>query len=285
MSDTLPRLMPSQPSEHPTPPAPRAGRRSSARERLGFRDGDKGVHSSRTMMLAELTQALAATPAAATREEFRRHIVTENLLGKRTEINRIRADGYLHQLYGLDPTIPIYRLLRRFWEADPEGRPLLAMLCACARDPLLRAAAAGVLAVPVGEQVDPTRVVSALSTVSPRFTPKTLASMSRNVGSSFTQSGHLKGKLRKVRVRARATPTTAAFAAALGWMEGARGQFLLASPWAHLLDVNAAEMLDPLLAAARSGWIDVRAAAGVVEVRMDRLLTPAEMEWCHAQPD
>ena len=236
-------------------------------------------------MLVELTHALAATPEAGTREEFRRHIVAENLLGKRTEINRIRADAYLHQLFGLDPSLPVYRLLRRFWEADADGRPLLAMLCACARDPLLRAAGTGVLAVPIGEQVDPARVVAALSTVSPRFTAKTLASMSRNVGSSFTQSGHLRGKLRKVRVRARATPTTAAFAAALGWMEGARGQFLLASRWANLLDVNAAEMLDLLLAAARSGWIDVRSAAGVVEVRMDRLLTPAEMEWCNAQQD
>lgn len=268
---------------HPAPPRP--GLRASVRELLGFRDGDKGAHSSRTMMLAELTQALAATPEAGTREEFRRHIVTENLLGKRTEINRIRADGYLHQLYGLDPSLPVYRLLRRFWEADPDGRPLLAMLCACARDPLLRAAATGFLAVPIGEVVDHPRVVQALVAVSPRFAPTTVLSMGQNIASSFTQSGHLKGKLRKVRVRARATPTTAAFAAALGWMEGARGQFLLASRWANLLDVNPAEMLDLLLAAARSGWIDVRSAAGVVEVRMDRLLTPAEMEWCNAQQD
>lgn len=269
----------------PTTPAPRSVRRASARERLGFRDGDRGAHSSRTMMLAELGQALAGTTDAATREDFRRLIVTDNLLGKRTEINRIRADAYLHQLYGLDPSLPTYRLLRRFWDADPDARPLLAILCASARDPLLRAAGAGVLGVPVGEQVDPARVVAALSAVSPRFTAKTLASMSRNVGSSFTQSGHLQGKLRKVRVRARPTPTAAAFAAALGWMEGARGQFLLASRWTKLLDVNAPEMLELLLAAARSGWIDVRSAAGVVEVRMDRLLTPAEMEWCNAQQD
>ena len=277
--------MMSKPRTHSTRPTPHPERRVSLRERLGFRDGDKGAHSSRTMMLAELTQALAAIPEAGTREDFRRLIVAENLLGKRTESNRIRADAHLHQLYGLDPSLPVYRLLRRFWEADPDGRPLLAILCACARDPLLRAAALGVLAVPVGEQVDPGRVMAALSTVSPRFAPTTLLSMAQNIASSFTQSGHLKGKLQKVRGRARATPISAAFAAALGCMEGARGQFLLASRWANLLDVNASEMLDLLLSASRGGWIDVRAAAGVVEVRMDRLLSPAEMEWCNAQQD
>lgn len=41
------------------------GRRSldpaPARKRLGFRDGDRGVHSSRTMMLAELRALLDAS--------------------------------------------------------------------------------------------------------------------------------------------------------------------------------------------------------------------------------
>lgn len=237
------------------------------------------------MMLAELTTLLAATSPSTPRDEFRRLIVGENLLGKRTESNRIRADRYLSQLYGLDPSVPVYRIFRRLWGLDPAARPTLALLVATARDPLLRAAAPGLLAVPVGEAVDPARVASSLSSVSPRFKPNTLASMARNVGSSFTQSGHLNGALHKVRARAPATPAAATLAAALGWMEGGRGQFLLSSSWAALLDRNAAEVLDLLLAAGRAGWIDVRSAAGVVELRMERLFTPAEMELCDGQPD
>lgn len=54
------------------------------------------------MMLAELTKLLAAAPVDAGREDFRQLVLAENLLGKRTESNRIRSDGFLHQLYGLD---------------------------------------------------------------------------------------------------------------------------------------------------------------------------------------
>ena len=267
-----------------TTPA-RRRRASSPRAALGFRDGEKGAHSSRTLMLAELTQALAATTAMSTREDFRSLIVGENLLGKRTESNRIRADRYLSQLYGLDPSIPIYRIFRRLWDADAASRPLLAVLAASTRDPLLRASAPGILAIPIGEGVEPARVGEALSSVSPRFTPNTVASMARNVSSSFTQSGHLQGASSKLRSRAVGTPAAATFAAALGWMEGGRGQFLLSSFWARLLDRNAAEVLDLLLAAGRAGWIDVRSAAGVVELRMERLFTPAELELCDGQSD
>ncbi len=274
------------PTHEPAAATPARRRRaSSQRVALGFRDGEKGAHSSRTMMLAEITTLLAAAAPEAGRGDFRHLVLAENLLGKRTESNRIAADRYLSQLYGLDPSIPIYRIFRRLWDVDPPSRPLLAVLSACARDPLLRAAASGLLSVPVGEAVDPARVGESLAGISSRFKPNTLASMARNVGSSFTQSGHLTGKLRKVRSRPMATPAAATFAAALGWMEGGRGQFLLSSFWARLLDRNAAEVLDLLLAAGRAGWIDVRSAAGVVELRMERLFTPAEMELCDGQSD
>jgi hypothetical protein len=111
------------PSDHPPRPRPSPARRVSGREQLGFRDGNRGAHSSRTMMLYELTQTLAATHQEATRETFRTHIVAENLIGKRTESNRVRADGYLHQLYGLNLSVPVYRLLRRFWRLTPTGAP------------------------------------------------------------------------------------------------------------------------------------------------------------------
>ncbi|HNC99357.1 MAG TPA: hypothetical protein PKW90_24700, partial [Myxococcota bacterium] len=222
---------------------------------------------------------------ATTREDFRRLIVDENLLGKRTASNRLRADRYLSQLYGLDPTTPVYRIFRRFWDADPPARPLLAALVACARDPLFRCAAPAILAMAPGEPFSNEQLHAALANVSSSFSSTTVRSTGQNLASSFTQSGHLKGKVHKIRTRAHATPTTAAFAAALGWMQGARGLFLLSSPWAQLLDRNSAEVLDLLLAAGRSGWLDIRSAAGVVEVRMDRLLTPSEQELCHGQSD
>ena len=41
----------------------------------------------------------------------------------------------------LGDQVTLFRLLRYFWEVDSPGRPLLAFLCASARDPLLRVTA------------------------------------------------------------------------------------------------------------------------------------------------
>ena len=45
----------------------------------------------------------------------------------------------------LDPSVPLFRLLQVVWKDDPAGQPLLALLCASARDPLLRITAGPVL--------------------------------------------------------------------------------------------------------------------------------------------
>ena len=107
----------------------------AAWEELGFRFGDKGTHTSRTMMLAELTALLDARTGRATREEYRKAILEENVFGKRTAATRRLTAQRLNELYALDPEVTLFRLLRFFWQADALARPLLALLCACARDP------------------------------------------------------------------------------------------------------------------------------------------------------
>jgi len=48
----------------------------------GFRFGDKGTHTSRTIMLGELGELLEAVPASSAREAYATAIVDENVLGK-----------------------------------------------------------------------------------------------------------------------------------------------------------------------------------------------------------
>jgi hypothetical protein len=110
-----------------------------AAQAAGFRFGEKGTHTSRTMMLAELTELLAAVPANATREEYAEAIIEDNILGKQTTSTRRLTNQQLGELYGLSLTLPLFRVLRRLWDVDAPGRPLIALLCALARDPLLRA--------------------------------------------------------------------------------------------------------------------------------------------------
>src|SRR5207247_3472773 len=169
---------------------------------FGFRSGLNSVHRSRTMMLAELTALLGATRADSTPNNYVAGCIEDNVLSKRTLVTRRTTAERLRELYALDPGVTVFRLLRQFWSADPEARPLLACLCAQARDPLFRATADSVLATKAGEVV----TVDALCRLvdgqeAGRFGAKTLRSVAQNLASSWNQSGFLSGTKRKIRRR------------------------------------------------------------------------------------
>jgi hypothetical protein len=254
---------------------------SGHRERLGFRDGDKGVHSSRTFMLAELERVLAATPPDASMAEFRRVVCEDNVLGKRTATTREHTVRKLKALYGLDPAVPVYRLMRHFWDLDAEGRPLLGLLCAVARDPLLRASAGAILDLPHGAEL-PAEALE--STVRPSFSPSTRAAIASHLTSSWAMAGFLTRGAAKVRTQANATPGAAAYALALGFMEGGRGRLLLTTPWTRLLDCSPDEVVGLVQRAARRGWVEYRAAGDVVDLRVESLFTEVERGFCDGQP-
>jgi hypothetical protein len=121
---------------------PRNTDEESRLRKLGFRWGEKGTHTSRTIMLAELQALLASCEPDAFRESYISAILNDNCLGKRTVATRRLSSQRLSELYALDPDVPLFRVMRRFWYGGGNGHPLLAMLLALARDPLLRASAA-----------------------------------------------------------------------------------------------------------------------------------------------
>src|ERR1019366_3966222 len=71
-----------------------------------------------------------------------------------------------------------------------------------------------------------------------RFSNATLKSTARNINSSWTQSGHLTGRIRKVRTRAVATPGTVSLALLLGYVSGLRGESLFKSEFTRMLDCS-----------------------------------------------
>ncbi len=255
---------------------------ASDRERLGFRDGEKGIHSSRTFMFAELKLVLAGTSVDAGVADFRRAVVQENLLGKRTATNREHTVWKLKALYALDPLVPVYRVLRRLWEDDEAGQPLLALLCAVARDPLLRASVDLVLDTPTGQDITKPQWAA---TVAARFSDSTRDAIVSHLASTWVSSGFLTGRSVKTRTRPEATPGAAAYALALGYMEGSRGSLLLSTPWTRLLDRTPDGVLALVRQAARRGWVEYRAAGDVVDLRVESLFTDEERGWCDGQPD
>ena len=252
--------------------------------RFGFRSGARGTHTSRTIMLHDLETLLAAVPKGAINAEYRQAITNENVLGKKTVATRRLSRQRLSELYGLDGGIPLFRLLRFFWRHDREGRPILALLCAAARDPLLRTTAAVVLAAPVGDIVPKDSLAEVVQAEAPgRFNPSTLDKIARNAASSWTQAGHLQGHRIKHRARPKATVATVAYALVLGYLAGASGQLLLSTFWTRMLDLPADRLKTLAAEASARGWIKYRQSGSVVEVRFPALLTSEEENSRHGQ--
>lgn len=248
--------------------------RTSAMERAGFRFGARGTHGSRTIMLRELTELFAAVPPEGTRGDHTAAIVDENALGKPTYTTRLASRQRLIEMYSLDPRLSLFRVLRHLWRVDPRGRPLLAMLAALARDPLLRTTAAPILGLATGEELVRSQFAAVIrAAVGSRLNDAVLDKVARNAASSWAQSGHLQGRVRKIRRRAVPTAGAAAMALWLGHIEGRAGLSLLDSDWAAVLDSPGRTLLPLSLEAKRLGLIRVRVAGNVVEIDT-RMLDP-----------
>lgn len=246
---------------------------------FGFRAGEKGTHTSRTIMLDELTILLDCLGRDAGRADYLAAIIENNALGKQTAATRKLTAQRLTELYVLEPSVPLFRVLRRFWQDDVPGRPLLALLCACARDPLLRATAEPVLTMSSGEELSRQKITDALrSAVGGRLNDATLDKVVRNVSSSWTQSGHLQGRTRKFRQILRPTPLATAYALMLGYLEGLRGGRLFETNWTRVLDASPAELRNLAAEAKRLSGLDLKAAGDVIEVGFTMVLTPQEIK-------
>lgn len=244
-------------------------------ERLGFRFGARGTQSSRSIMLRELSELLNALPLDASRADYRTAIVEENLLAKPTHSTRLTTSWCLTQLYGLDPDVPLFRVLRRLWafeRSNSHGRPLLGLLTALARDPLLRITAGPVLVLRAGGELLRTEFAASIrQETGSRFNDAVLDKVAINAATSWTQSGHLEGRMRKMRRIVSPTPAAVALALWLGEAEGLAGLRLIDSRWAAVLDLPGGEMLEHATHASRLGLIRLRAAGNVVEVSTSAL--------------
>lgn len=214
------------------------------------------------MMLADLTTILSIGPAAR-----RPAVVEDNVLGKPSRPARIASLKRLDDLFGVLTPAPICSAFQTLWAIEPEGRPLLAILCALARDPTLRDGAAPILDASLGERVGPEAVARAFEAANPgRLGAAMAKSLSQNASSSWLQAGFLAGPIRKRRVRPIATPAAAAFAALLAGLSGWGGARLLGSRWLDVLDRPTEDRLGLLRQAEGRGLVRVRSVGDVLEI-------------------
>lgn len=230
---------------------------------VGFRRGPRGTHSSRTIMLEELSALVASKGLPA---ELRKLILDDNVLGKSTSSGRALTLQRLKELYSFDPTVPIFKVFLTLTYRDPAALPQLALLMAIARDPLLRASARPVLGLASGSQLMRDILRDAIAAaVGNRMNEAVLDKVVRNTASSWTKTGHLIGRTIKRRAHVRANLTAFAFALWLARKAGFGGWALFDNGWIAALDLEPGAARSFAERAHAAGLIGFRTIADVFE--------------------
>lgn len=241
--------------------------RMEALEQVGCKFTPGGSHSSRTIMLAEVQRVLDTVQAGSPPDSYRLAIVTHNVLGKGTDSTRRKSYRHLRELYGLSESVSLFAVLRRLYIADPQGIQLLAFLCAWSRDPLLRATTPAVSPVSEGTTVSSGDLAKAVAEAFPgQYSELNQGKIARNAASSWTQSGHLVGRARKVRRRVQPTVGSVTMALWLGDIGGFHGAACFSNPWCRVLDLSADQARNRAMEAHRHGLLTMRAVGEIVEI-------------------
>ena len=230
---------------------------------------EKGsVHVSRTMMLDELRLLFECVPEDAERLGYKEAILIHNCLNKRSIKTRQLTSQHLISLYALDKQCLLFRGLRWLWQKDVDGQPLLTVLCACARDSLFRSTAEFILSHEYGTIVlRETLEAYLVDRNFGRFSQATLKSVARNINASWTKSGHLRGKVKKIRSQANATPGSVTYALLPGYLQGLRGIMLFESEYARILDCSLERRIELAQIASGYGWIHFKHIGDVYDVQ------------------
>lgn len=249
-------------------------------EKYGFKFGQNGAHSARSMMSEELRSLFAATSPDTPKEQYQSDIVEHNLLDKPTAKARSLTFGHLVDLYGLSNEIPLFRIFRKLWPIEPDAQPLLALQLALVRDPLLRSSISTITESDIGALVTRGDIEEILKAPNPeRFSPASLKSFAQNINGSWTQAGYLLGRSKKHRTQPKVTPVNVAFALFLAYLEGATGERLLHNAWCQLLGLTEHQLVELAIAASHRGIIDFKQSGGITEVRFSGFLTAEEEQW------
>jgi len=85
---------------------------------FGFSYNSTGGHTARSMMLLEMQILIHSLPLVAERDDIANAIVDENILDKPTQASRVKSLRHLMELYSLNPSKALFRVLWELGHAD-----------------------------------------------------------------------------------------------------------------------------------------------------------------------
>ena len=239
---------------------------------MGFVSGRTGPHLARSLMHEELYECinyLKAHPGISYREA----VIDENCLNKDTMKNRVLTAKHLSLMYGMEEDSPIPKGLRYFMTYADGNYTLLALLCALARDPLLRYSASFIFSYKYGEHVARVELEQYIDKMERgRYSPAMLKSLSQNLNGSWTFSGYLKGKRDKVRSKVSANAAAVSYAAYLSTLRGNSGFSVLTDDFMKVLECREDEAIAKLREASSMGIITLNKIGDVMEIAFSKSL-------------
>ncbi len=232
--------------------------------RFGFTLKKGGTHTARTMMLDELTKLLSyVQKTKPAKEAYLKAILEDNCLGKRSGKTRSLSVRHLVALYALAPDITMFKALLYFRNRDKKSRPLLALLSTIARDSIFRSSIPFVFSFSEGQIISREALEKHIDNIEPdRFNKTTLKSTAQNINSTWTQSGHLTGRVKKIRSIPQPTAGAVSYALFLSYLTGERCESLFTKKYTKSLGCSFEKAIELAQEASRKELMNLKLLPG-----------------------
>lgn len=228
------------------------------------------IHTSRTIMFAELSQVMNRGIDAADFDE----VLKLNVANKLSNRNLIKTNTYLKRLYGFDNSNVAFSCLKHYWKmADDSNKNKLALLFAINNDYLLRESVDLVISAPVGEKISVEKFEENIEKYhTARYSPITRRSVAKNLASSWKQAGYIEGKVKNIRVKPQHNNLTVAFAFLLSYLNGDRGEYILMSKMVKALALDTDEVRELIRQAATHDLLQYQHGGNVTVISFENQL-------------
>jgi len=231
----------------------------------------KTVHTSRTMMFAELSKEMDH----AIHDDMYLDSLNQNIANKKTKTNQDKTTGYLKQLYGFGVEYYPFTVFKYFWQIASEiEKPVLTILYAVGEDFLLSESCPVIASTKLGEKVTVEKLEENIeSHHSDRYSENTRKSLAQNIASSWKQAGFITGKVKNIRTQPAISHNVLAFAFLLAYLNGERGDFILTSKWTKALCLGESQIRELAVEAAKRDLLQYQYAGNVTAISFNNLFT------------
>ena len=196
-----------------------------------------------------------------------------NITNKRTKANQQLTNHRLIKLYGFDIDNPTFKCFKYFWEiAEEQEKPVIALLYALGNDYLLSESIPVVMSTPIGEKVYTANLEANIEAQHPnRFSANTRRSIAQNIASSWKQAGYITGKVKNIRTQPVHSYTIVTLALLLSYLNGERGDFILAGKWIKALGIPETQIRDLAFEASKRNLLQYQFAGAVTTFSFQNL--------------